>query len=332
MAAPTNTLQVVDASGTANPAIMEYLKNHISDVTPLETPFYSMLSAKSTKSYKVEWLVQELNDTTHVARPYGDEYSNEARNNSERRIAYVQSIWRSFGVSDEEEKTTSAGFASRMAYEIMRVGREQKIGVERILVSTAQSSDGPTATAGGKTATLLSTLSDNTSKGTGGVDGGWDAASSEWDVRTDATSGNLRAWTEDQLVEVLRGIWKESDGSDMVTAMVSAEQKAKFNKFSGIAEQRIMNSRGKQAGIIGSANTYQNDYSATPTVVFLNRYMRNRDVFVINPNKFHLKKMWMFRPRYLPVTGNNRRFGMSSNFTLCMENAKEHGGIFDLSV
>ena len=331
MAAPTNTLQVVDASGNANPAIMEYLRKYISDVTPLETPFLSMISREATKSYKVEWLVHQLNDTTHAARPYGDDYSLEVRNNAERRISYQQSIWRAFGVSDEEEKTDSAGFASRMAFEIMRVGREQKIGVERILVSTAQSSDAPTQTAGGKTATLLSTLSDNTQKGSGGVDGGWDKASQEWDVRTDAADGDKVEWTEDMLVNVLRGIWDNSNGGDAVKVICSAQQKAKFNDFDGIASQRIQNSRGKQAAIIGAANSYTNDFSKNPTMIFMNRHMRDREAFVINMNKFRLKTMWMFRPRYLPVTGNSRKFGMSSNFTLCMENSKEHGGIFDLS-
>lgn len=322
MAAPTNTVNVLNTS------VMESLSRRISDVTPTDTPFFSGIKRRSAKSYVEEWQVDELNDVVTTARPYGDDYSAETRRNPARRQNVLQTVWRSFTISDEEEKVRSAGFNSRMAFEIMKCGKEQKIDIENILINLNQASDIPTASNNvtGKVGSFMTWLETNTDRAGNGSDGGYSTSSKETDARTD---GSRRAFTETQLVEVLQDLYENAGGIQGNVIHTNVVQKAKFGAFDGIAPMRNPQAGKMQATIIGAANVYLSSFGSIR--MMLNRHMRKREVLVVKSAGLELRTFFMFRPKYLAMTGNNRKFGMSSSFTLCVKNEKQHGMVADLT-
>ncbi len=322
MATPTNTVNILNTS------IMESLAKTISNVQPIDTPFVSSLSREGARSHIEEWQVDAYNSVVTTARPYGDDYTAEERVNPTRRQNVIQTIHRSFIVADEEEKAMSAGFNSRMTFEIMKCGVEQKIDIENILIKLNQASDIPTSSNSvtGKTASLMSFLETNVSAGASGANGGWNSSTKEYAARTDGTQ---RAFTETMLIDILGKLWQNSGSINGVTIYTNIAQKQKFNAFDGIADLRKQTMGMGQATIVGAANVYVGDHGVTR--VMLNRHMRDRDVFLTRNRQIKLKTYWMFRPRRLQVTGNNRRWGMSSSFTLCVKNEKEHGMIADLT-
>lgn len=323
MAAPTNTVNVL------NESVKESLSLIISNVQPMDTPIMSGIKRERAMSFKEEWQVDDFNTPNTTARAYGDDYSFATRKNPARRQNFIQSLHDSFVISDEEEAIKHAGFTSRLAFEMMKLGKEQRVAVELILAKLNQASDPPTAANNtvGTTASIMAFLETNTSGGVGAADGGWNSTTKEYDARTDGSS--TRAFSEAQLKTILDGLWENSGDTSDVVIFTNNTQKNAFNNFDGLAAQRIQNSGMKQAAIVGAADSYRSNYGTHR--IMLDRHMRTRDVFFLRTGRMKLRTLWMFRPRRLAVTGNNQKFGLSSSFTLCVKNEKEHGMIADLT-
>ena len=105
-----------------------------------------------------------------------------------------------------------------------------------------------------KTASLSAFIRTNTNKGTGGGDptvsnGIVNAA------RTDASSGNQRAFTETILKDVIQQTWTQ--GGEVSFLMVGPFNKQAVSAFAGIAAQRYMAPEGPTT-IVGAADVYVN--------------------------------------------------------------------------
>ena len=323
------TAEVTNTVNIGNVSIRESLSDIISRVDPTDTPFFSSMRRRKAESHQFEWQNDQLNPVDTTARVYGTDYQYDTRKNPERRANYIQTLARAFRISDEEEAAVSAGFRSRYAHEIMKAGVEQKIDIENVLVKLNQAGDKPTAANEyiGKTASLLTVFETNVSHGTGtAADGGWNSGTNEYDART---AGTKKAYTETHLKDVLSKLWTNSGDIQDSVIMTNIDQKRKFNGFAGIADQRIMNDSMKQAHILAAADSYRSDFGVTK--IILNRHMRAEDSFVIRPKRMMLKTYWMLRPKRLAVTGNNKKWGISSSFGLCVANEKEQALLTDLS-
>lgn len=328
MATPANTVNIFDADGAQDPSIRESLADWVSNVEPNDTRMVSTLARERAMSHIPEWQIDAYNAENLTARPYGDTFEDEVRRNTERRKTTLQTIHRGFKVADEEDAVDHAGFTKRLNREKVKAMIEQKIDIEKIIVRENQAMNAPSGDNGitGQTPSLMAFLSTNTIKGVGGADGGWNATTKQYDARTNGTEV---AFTEDMLIDILSKLWTQSGGISGIEVMTNDIQKNKFNKFAGIAAQRIQNAGMKQASVIGAADTYLSNFGQVTVV--LNRHMRQREIFVVRPDKMMLKTFWWLRDKMRPSDGNYKSYAITSSFGLCVKDERAQAGIFDLS-
>ena len=128
MAQPTNTFDSYDAVG-----IREDLSNVIYDVSPEETPFLSSLSkGKATNTYH-EWQTDALRASGTNAHVEGDDTTAEARTATTRLGNYTQIFKDAVSIPGTDDGLDKAGRGKEMAYQIMKVAKEQKLDQEAAL-------------------------------------------------------------------------------------------------------------------------------------------------------------------------------------------------------
>jgi hypothetical protein len=198
----------------------------------------------------------------------------------------------------------------------MLKGMELKRDMETLLagVNIAKTAGPPR-----KTASVLSWIKTNTSKGGGA--GADPAAADGTGTRTDGTQ---RAFIESNLKAVLNAAW--TNGGKPNTIMTGAFNKQVFSTFTGRATP-TEDTRAKK--ITASVDAYESDFGTLSVVP--NRFSRARDVLVLQDD------MWAVA--YLPgrkmvtkllgITGDATQKEILSEYCLVARNEKSSGGVFD---
>jgi len=128
MAQPTNTFDSYDAVG-----IRESLEDIIYDVSPEETPFYSACAkVKATNTFH-EWQTDALRASAANAHVEGDDTTAEARTATSRLGNYTQIFKNAVSVPDTDSGLDKAGRAKEMAYQTLKIAKEQKLDIEKAL-------------------------------------------------------------------------------------------------------------------------------------------------------------------------------------------------------
>ena len=122
MAQPTNTFDSYDAVG-----IREDLSNVIYNVDPEETPFYTKAKKSKAANTLVEWQTDALRASTANAHIEGDATSANARSATTRLGNYTQIFKNAVVVPDTDEGLNKAGRGREIAYQVMKVAKEQKL-------------------------------------------------------------------------------------------------------------------------------------------------------------------------------------------------------------
>jgi hypothetical protein len=314
MAQPTNTFDSYDAVG-----IKEDLSDVIHNVSPEETPFYSACKkTKATNTYH-EWQTDSLRSSAANAHIEGDDTASEARSATTRLGNYTQIFKNSVVIPDTDAGLKKAGRASEIAYQMLKVAKEQKLDIEKALFDNNARVAGDSSTAR-ELAGLGSWIVTNTDAGTGGAD----AAGNGTDARTDGTQ---EAFTQERFDGVMQSIWEQGGNPD--TVYLSAFQMNKALAFTGMNNQRstIGASVGGSNAIINAVDVYVTPYG---TVAFKPvRENRSRDVFIIQDDMFEVAILRPTKNTELAKTGDATKRQVVTELTLVSKNEKASGGIFD---
>jgi hypothetical protein len=126
MAQPSNTFDSYDGANS----IREDLSGVIESVSPEETPFYS--ACKKTKATNTfhEHQTDALRAAGANAHIEGDATAAEARTATTRLGNYTQIFKNAVVVPDTDAGLNKAGKASEMAYQVVKVAKEQKLDIE----------------------------------------------------------------------------------------------------------------------------------------------------------------------------------------------------------
>jgi hypothetical protein len=124
MAQPANTFDSYDAVG-----IREDLSNVIYNVSPEETPFYSKAKKTSAKNTLVEWQTDSLRASAANAHIEGDATAGEARSATTRLNNRTQIFKNAVVVPDTDEGLDKAGRAKEIAYQTLKIAKEQKLDI-----------------------------------------------------------------------------------------------------------------------------------------------------------------------------------------------------------
>ena len=280
MAIVANTFTTYSAKG-----IREDLSNVITNISPEETPYMSNIGRENVSNSLYEWQTDVLAAAAANAQLEGDDVTSfDSVTATVRLQNYAQISRKTIVLSATEETVNKAGRRSELAYQIAKRGSELKRDQEFSMLNSAVAAAGNTTTARA-TASLQAFLKTNVDMQTNGANPSYTTLPSS--ARTD---GNVRTFTETILKNVIQKVW--TSGGTPKILMTGPVNKQRVSGFSGIASSRFnIDGGARPATIVGAADVYVSDFGNVQVVP--NRFQRERDAFVIDPD---YAKMTVLRP------------------------------------
>ena len=308
---------------TAHTAIgqREDLTDIIYDISPTETPFMSSVGKTKATAVYHEWQTDSLAAaTTGNAAIEGADATSATLAPTVRLGNYTQIIQKTVQVSGTLDTVNKAGRKSEKAYQLAKASAEIKRDLETILTAN-QGRNAGTTTIARRMGSLLSWIKTNSDKASDGSD----PATIGVSTRTDGTQ---RTFTEALLKTVVAEVF-ESGGSPKIL-MVGSAGKQKVSSFAGIAQQRYMAPSNTPTTIIGAADVYLSDFGTMQVIP--QRFMRNRDALVLDPEYAALAYLRPFQTNDLAKTGDSENTQLLAEVTLEVKNEAAHGIIADLNM
>ena len=291
MAIVTNTFTTFDAKG-----IREDLSNIITNIAPEETPYMSNVGRESISNSLFEWQTDTLATAAANKQLEGDDVTSfDSVTATVRLQNYAQISRKTIVLSATEETVNKAGRRSELAYQIAKRSAELKRDQEFSMLNGAVAAAGNTTTARG-TASLQAFIKTNYDMQTNGANPTYTT------VPTGARSdGNVRTFTETILKNVIQQVW--TSGGTPKILMTGPVNKQRVSGFSGIASSRFnIDGGARPATIIGAADIYVSDFGNVQVVP--NRFQRERDAFVIDPDYAKVTTLRPYQQVELAKTGD----------------------------
>jgi hypothetical protein len=314
MAQPSNTIDSYDVVG-----IREDLSDVIYNVSPEETPLYSKASKTKASNTLVEWQTDSLRASAANAHIEGDATTAEARTATTRLGNYTQIFKNAVVVPDTDEGLDKAGRAKEIAYQTLKIAKEQKLDIEKALFDNNARAAGNSTTAR-ELAGVPAWLTTNT---VFGANEGADPTGDGTDARTDETTA-LTAFSQTKFDTVMQSIWEEGGKPD--TVYLSAFQMNLALGFTGNNNQRSAVQAGDER-VIKSLAVYVTPWG---TVEFMpSRENRSRDVYIMQDDMWEIAVLRATKNVAMAKTGDNTTRQVVTELTLCAKNEAANGGIFD---
>lgn len=322
--ASVNTFDTYRAEG-----IREDLADIIYNIAPTDTPFVSNVGSGSAEGTYHEWQKDTLEAPSNTPRSEGADATLNQLNPTVRLANYCQINDRAFAVSGSDRAANNAGRGDELAYQSVKEGYELRKAVEYACINDPRARDAGTGNAGGSptprvAANIHSWIATNTSSAAG--DGAADTnapAGDGTDVRTD---GSTRAFTEAMLESVVDQCYLSGGNPSMI--MTNTAQKRVISKtFKGSTDSREHPTMAKR--VIAAVDFYESDYGVMSVVP--NRWMRQRDVFLLDPEHWTVNYYRPYFEHDLAKTGDNDKKQMIVEWTLRSNEEASSGGVFDLA-
>ena len=322
MAQVGNTYESYDMKG-----IKEDLSDVIYNISPEETPFYTACKKTKAKNTLHEWQTDTLraavDDNAHVE---GDETAFELATASVRLGNRTQIFKNAVVVADTDEGLSKAGRAKEMAYQTLKIAKEQKRDIEKSLFANNASDAGTASAAAGTggTARVLAGVPAwiKTNEEVGGATSAGSAGNGlGTTARTDGT-GTLQALTQDDFDSVMQQIWTEGGNPDKVY-LSPVNMNAALN-FTGNNNQRNTVETSKVAKVVDVYMTPWGSVEFTPS-----RQVRGRDVLILQSDMWEVPVLRGTKNTELAKTGDASKRQVVTELTLCCKNEKASGGVFD---
>lgn len=316
MAQPTNTFDSYDAVG-----IREDLQDVIYDVSPEETPFYSACAKMKAANTYHEWQTDALRSSASNAHIEGDDTTAEARSATTRLGNYTQIFKNAVVIPGTDDSLNKAGRGKEMAYQVMKIAKEQKLDIEKALFDNNARVAGNASTArelAGAPAWLITNV--EFESGNSGANPTGDGT----DARTD--DGTPVAFSQTRFDTVMQSIWENGGRPD--TVYLSAFQMNKALGFTGMNNQRstISASRGTNM-VVNDVDVYVTPWG---TVNFVpTRENRSRDVFIMQSDMWAVGVLRPTKNTPLAKTGDSEKRQVITELTLVCKNEKASGLVAD---
>jgi len=316
MAQPSNTFDSYDAVG-----IREDLKDVIYNISPEETPFYTKCRKTTAKNTLVEWQTDSLRASAANAHIEGDATTADARSATTRLGNYSQIFKNAVVVPDTDDGLDKAGRAKEVAYQTLKIAKEQKLDIEKALFDNNARAAGNSTTAR-ELAGVPSWLVTNTDFQSG--NGGANPTGDGTNARTD--DGTPTAFSQTKFDTVMQSIWENGGNPD--TVYLSAVQMNLALGFTGNNNQRSQVQAGDER-VVKSLAIYVTPWG---TVQFMpSRENRSRDVFIMQDDMWEVAVLRPTKNVALAKTGDNTTRQVVTELTLCAKNEAANGAIVDCS-
>lgn len=314
MAQPANTLDSYDVKG-----IREDLSDVIYNISPEETPFYTACAKGKATNTLHEWQTDTLRSSADNAHIEGDDTIAEARAVTSRLGNYTQIFKNAVTIPGTDVGLNKAGRAREMAYQVLKIAKEQKLDIEKALFANQARVVG-SSSAARRLAGAPAWLFTNT---VFGANEGADPTGDGTDARTDETTA-LTAFSQTKFDNVMQQIWVSGGKPDSV--YLSAYQMNIALGFTGNNNQRS-NITAEAEKVIKHMAVYVTPWG---TVEFKpTRENRGRDVFIMQDDMWGVGVLRSTKNEPLAKTGDNEKRQVLTELTLICRNEAASGGIFD---
>lgn len=312
MAQPTNTFDSYDAVG-----IREDLQDVIYDISPEETPFYSACQkVKATATFH-EWQTDALRASAANKHIEGDATTAEARSATSRLGSYTQIFKNAVVVPDTDEGLKKAGRAAEIAYQTLKIAKEQKLDIEKALFDNNARVAGNSTTArelAGAPSWLITNV--DLQSGNSGANPTGDGT----DARTD--DGTPTAFSQTKFDDVMQSIWEQGGKPDV--CYLSAFQMSKALGFVGNNNQR---NTTESSRVSNNVDVYMTPWGSVEFVPC--RENRSRDVFIMQSDMWAVGVLRPTKNVALAKSGDNTTRQVVTELTLVCKNEKASGIIAD---
>ena len=315
MAQPANTFDSYDVKG-----IREDLENVIYDISPEETPFYSSLKKVKASNTYHEWQTDSLRSSAANAHIEGDDTAGEARTATTRLGNYTQIFKNAVIIPDTDEGLDKAGRAAEMAYQVLKIAKEQKLDIEKALFDNNKYEVGSASAArelAGCGAYVKSNVANIGGSGganpTGSVPG-----------NTARTDGTATVFTQADFDTVMQGIWESGGNPD--TVYLSAFQMNLALGFTGYNNQRS-HIEATSKTVVKAVDIYVTPWG---TVEFTpSRENRGRDVWIMDSDMWAVGVLRPTKNTELAKTGDSTKRQVLTELTLISKNEAASGLVAD---
>lgn len=314
MASPTNTFTSFDAVG-----IKEDLQDVIYDISPEETPFYSACAKVKARNTFHEWQTDALRSSAANAHVEGDVTTADVRAATSRLGNYTQIFKNAVIIPGTDEGLDKAGRAKEMAYQTLKIAKEQKLDIEKALFANNAREAG-SSVAARELAGLPSWIVTN-------IDEAGDATAATGDGTDARTDGTAAAFDQARFDGVMQSIWEAGGKPD--TVYLTAFQMNKALAFAGNNNQRS-NITAEAEKVVKHMSVYVTPWG---TVKFVpSREQRGSDVFVVQDDMFAVGVLRPTKNEALAKDGDYEKRQVITELTLVAKNEKASGAIYDCTV
>lgn len=320
MALITNTFTTYSAVG-----LREDLSDIIYNISPTETPFMTAIAREKSTAVYHEWQTDVIQspDTTN-AQIQGDDISTyDAVVPTTRLGNYTQISRKTILIAMTEEAVDKAGRKSEMGYQVAKKGKALKRDIESILLMNQARAVGTVGATPARLASVLAWIHTNVGPtGAGGANPTGDGTN----ARTDGTVVSIPAAPagENNLRNVLASVWTNSgDEPDMILA--NSSLKMGITAFTG-NNTRYVNAEEEK--LINSIDVYVYDFGSVE--VKADRFMRTRDILILNTDLWGLAWLRPINLVDLAKTGDNEKKMLVGEYTLTARNEAGSGLYTDL--
>lgn len=314
--------------------VREQLSDLITNISPTDFPFMDMLGqGETSKSDLCEWLEDSYaapnGSNAHID---GDEFSADALNDTERMQNYHQILKQQILVTRRANKLTKAGRKKELAYQLTKVGYEQKRDKETILTGNQAALAGNSTTAP-LTATLGAWLRTNTDRDAGGSDPTLSNTTYGF-PNAAAGDGTVRAVTQTLFLDGVQNCFRE--GGEPSCIMVGVEVKRRFSNYLFSSDSRVAtqyqdfgtNPRGGVTSV-GAVDYWVTDYGRFEIVP--NRFSRERDVWILDKKSWDISYIDKYLIEELDQSGDAQKRHIITDCALMCRNQNANAVIADVN-
>lgn len=324
MATITNTFKTTSAVGNR-----EELSDVVSRITPEDTPIYSIIEKGKCVSVHPEWETDDLAAPAQNIVPEGEEYNFDAIVAPTRMGDYTQIMRKDWIISNTQEVVSEAGNVQKRKYQKLKKGVELRKDIEYAIVDTAASVGGSTRNFG----SLNTWIVTNTSRGSGGANGGF---SSGTGLTVAPTNGTQRAFTKVILDSVMQqGYTSGANFKHVVAAPYVKSVFVTFMSDTNVAPFRYAVTKGGARNtIVATADYYEGPFGTVmihPDRVMATSATQARNAFFIDPDMVSF--LWLRKiqeDKDIAKTGDADKGVIIGEGTLKVHNEKGLGVAADL--
>lgn len=317
MGQATGTTDTFDLVGLA-----EDVEDIINNISPTETPFYTMAKKKKASAVLHQWQTDSLAAAAANRAIEGDDSTYATVAPTTMLSNYLQIAKKTVMVSGTADAVRKYGRKEEFAYQISKKGKELKRDIEFSLVQNQVSSAGSSSVA--RSSAGIEAMITNRQLGTNNTTGTTPGyAAGVWGTVTDGTAATM---VETDLTAALDLAWQ--DGGNTDTIMVNSTLKRRIASFAGASSYAgvsVNQGRTSQGVIVGGVDLYISDFGEHK--IKLNRYMRTGTVLCLDGDYVSVAMLRPIKFEERAKTGDATRGELLCEYTLIADSPDAHSKV-----